>query len=113
MNDFTRKILRKDIELSYNDKGDIEVLISPDYGAGWSTWDNNSINIAVDKRIIDYYKEHGKNATTSQVQEFLDSIGYENVYCGGWIDITLKTVPVGVKFMINEYELRLDQQYRL
>ena len=55
MNDYTRKVLRKDIELSYDKDGKIEVLVTDDYGAGWSTWDyDNKLNIAVDKRIIDF-----------------------------------------------------------
>ena len=105
MNTYTKNKLKKDLEFSYNN-GLIEVLISCGYGAGWSTWNNNySINLAVDKRIIDYYKKNkerklGKN----EIEKFLSSIGYEGVYCGGWNKMAIETVPPNCKFRIDEYD---------
>lgn len=105
MNDFTRKILKEGIEYSYTDKGEIEILISPNYGSGWSTEnDNYKINIAVDKRIIDYYKEHGNKVNASDVKKFLESIGYKDVFCMGWGDIVIETIPNGERFRIDEYD---------
>lgn len=118
MNTYTKKHLRNDIELSYTDDGLIEILISPGYGAGWSTWNNNSINLAVDKRIIDYFKKNGTGASKKRclletpeykefkndLKTFLESIGYKDVYCGGWKDIVVKTVKPNCKFRIYEYD---------
>ena len=105
MNDYTRNQLRKDIELSYTDKGEIEILISPGYGAGWSTFGwNDDINIALDKRIIDYYKQNGTKVDKEEVKKFLESIGYEHAYCGGWSQIMLDTIPPNCRFRIDEYD---------
>ena len=105
MNNFTRKILKEEIEFSYTNNGKIEILISPHYGAGWSTWNENyKINIALDKRIINYYKKYGNEVPSSSLKEFLESIGYKDVFCGGWKNIIIKTIQKGEKFRIDEYD---------
>ena len=120
MNTYTKQHLRDDIELSYTDNGEIEILISPGFGAGWSTWNDNSISLAVDKRIIDYFKKNGTGVEKTnrlskefgnqseefrnQLKEFLKSIGYNNVYTGGWEDIVIETIKPNCKFRIDEYD---------
>ena len=105
MNDFTKKHLRKDIEYSYNKNGDIEILISPGFGAGWSTWSSEySINLAVDKRIIDFFKKYKHDVDIDKVDNFLTSIGYKNVFMSGYYDLIIETVPEGSKFRISEYD---------
>lgn len=104
MNNFTKNILKENIEFSYTKKGEIKVLVSPGYGAGWSTWNSDSINLAVDKRIVDFFELHGKNIKRQQLVDFLESIGYEDVYVGGWWDIVIKTVKPNDRFIINEYD---------
>ena len=105
MNNYTKKNLREDIELSYNDEGNIEILISPGYGAGWSTWDYDyGINLALDKRIINFYKKYGQEVSEEQLEEFLKSIGYENVFYRGWDQNQIFTVPKNCKFKIKEYD---------
>ncbi len=102
MNDYTKKALNG-VELSYTDDGKVEVLVSPGYGAGWSTW-NGGIKIAVDKRIVDFFKRAGQDADKNLVEAFLRESGYKHVYCGGWDDIVIETVEPGVPFKITEYD---------
>jgi hypothetical protein len=105
MNDYTKKEMKDGVELSYTDDGKIEILISDGFGAGWSTWDlNNGISIAVDKRIIDFFKAHGCNYPINKVTEFMESIGYGRMYCGGWKKLRVTTVEKGMPFMISEYD---------
>lgn len=104
MNTYTKKHLRDNIELSYTKDGDIEILISPGFGAGWSTWDSNSINLAVDKKIIDFFKKYGKYVSLDKLKTFLESIGYEGVYCGGWKNIVIEKIKPNCKFRIDEYD---------
>lgn len=122
MNTYTKQHLRDDIELSYTDNDEIEILISPGFGGGWSTWNDDCINLAIDKRIINYFKKNGtgvdkKNRLShdqfddlkykefkNQLKEFLESIGYNNVYTGGWKDIVIETVKPNCKFRIDEYD---------
>ena len=72
MNSFTKNTLKENIEFSYTKKGEIKVLVSPGYGAGWSTWNSDSINLAVDKRIVDFFELHGKDTERQQLIDFLE-----------------------------------------
>lgn len=104
MNSYTKNKLKEGIEFSYTKKGEIKVLISPGYGAGWSTWNSDSINLAVDKRIVDFFESHGKNVEREELIDFLESIGYDDVYVGGWKQIEIETVGPNDRFMIDEYD---------
>ena len=103
MNEYTKEVLGN-TELSYTDDGKIEVLVSPGWGAGWSTWNDDGLKLAVDKRIIDFFKRAGQDADENLVKAFLREIGYEHVYCGGWDDIVIETVEPGIPFKITEYD---------
>lgn len=109
----------KGIDYYYNDKGEIGVLVSYWYGAGWSTWNPEyGIKLALDKRIIDKYLECRKdpiwrkemcsyldNEVKSEFNNFLSSIGYDkDIFLGGLIDCELEFVPAGSAIKINEYD---------
>ena len=107
----------KDIEYYYNDKGEIGILVSYGYGAGWSSWSEYGIKLAVDKRIIEKFNEHidddewcreidsfHDNDIKTEFQNFLSSIGYDNVYLGGVKDCELVFVPKGSAVRITEYD---------
>lgn len=98
-----------------NEQGEVGVLVSYGYGAGWSTW--NEIALAYDKRIVEYWLAHkddkewlraidaiGDNKIKKECQDFLKSIGYENVYLGGFADCELEFVSRGVPFSITEHD---------
>ena len=109
--------MMKDIEYYYNDKGEIGILVSYGYGAGWSSWSEYGIKLAVDKRIIEKFNEHidddewrreidsfHDNDIKTEFQNFLSSIGYDNVYLGGLKDCELVFVPKGSAVRITEYD---------
>lgn len=105
------------VEYYYNDKGEIGVLVSYGYGAGWSSWSKYGIKLAVDKRIIEKYNEYidddewkkdigafYDNDTKTEFENFLSSIGYNDVYLGGLKDCRLVFVPKGSAVRITEYD---------
>lgn len=85
--------------------GKVAVLVSPGFGAGWSTWadpkhrefalfDAGLVALAEAKapeeKVIDYIAETlGKDAY---------------FYTGGWRDIEIEWVRMGAKFIIVEYD---------
>lgn len=77
----------------------MKVLISPGYGAGWSTW--NTKELAIDKRVIEAF-ESGMNK--DKMSEYLKELGYEDVYMGGYYDCKIAEVPKGSRFIIEEYD---------
>lgn len=90
------------IDKYYDNNGNVGILISRRFGAGWSTWDyNHGYDIAMDKRIIEKWLT---SPSCDEMEEFLASIGYENVYMGGYGDLSLEYVEPGTKFYIDEYD---------
>lgn len=103
------------MEYYTNEQGEVGVLVSYGYGAGWSTW--NGEKLAYDKKVVEYWLAHkddekwlkaidaiGDNKIKNECQDFFKSIGYRWTYLGGLADCELEFVPRGVPFRINEYD---------
>lgn len=82
-----------------------EVLISPGFGAGWSTWSGKEYRefLLFDKGLIELAK---RKATETEVKEYIKEKLGENVYIytGGWTDVIIVKVEDDDKFMVNEYD---------
>lgn len=82
----------------------MKVLISPGYGAGWSTW--NDPRMAFDERLIRAFecgisKEDMRDLCVKC--GYKDSWGYPP-YMGGFNDLMVVEVPSGIMFRIHEYD---------
>lgn len=94
--------------------GCVGVLVSGGYGAGWSTWNEYGLDLATDKRIIEYFLNNFEDKVCDSYEEeekdekkmksFLESIGYKNVYCGGLDGLRLELVEKGSSIKIDEYD---------
>ena len=87
------------VEKYYNENDELGVLISPGFGAGWSTW--NDEELAYDKRIIEKWLQ---GATSSEMCDYVESLGYSRPYMGGYEDLELEFIPRGTMFCIHEYD---------
>ena len=77
--------------------GQVGVLISPGYGAGWSTW-NHDVDpkvMMMDARIIKAWQ-----AGLLKELGIIDDDDY--VYGGGVSSLTLHWVPIGQEFRVVE-----------
>jgi hypothetical protein len=86
--------------------GNVAVLYSPGFGAGWSTWTEGKLAefVTFDERLVEA-AESGKDFT--YVEQLLQTIFGEKLgymYTGGWSDIKIMWLPVGTIFEINEYD---------
>ena len=82
----------------------MKVLISPGYGAGWSTWD--CPGMALDERIIRAFE---CGISEEDMATLCVECGYTNrfgdaPYMGGFEDLEVVEVPSGVRFKIREYD---------
>lgn len=77
----------------------MKVLISPGYGAGWSTWEG--AGLATDARLI---KAFERGISALEMQELCADLGYGDVYMGGFKNLTIIEVPKGTIFRIKEYD---------
>ena len=75
--------------------GMVAVAVSHGFGAGWSTW--NDVD-PTDARFNQLFLD-GKVDEAKALCKELD-LGYE----GGADDVSIEWVPVGTKFVIDEYD---------
>jgi hypothetical protein len=93
-----------DVQKYYNEKGQVAVLFSPGFGAGWSTWmrDIPPEFSTMDKTLVEMAT---RKADESEVEEYLAEKGYQDCcYLGGWSSITVFFLNPGTKFRIHEYD---------
>lgn len=81
--------------------GHVAVLVSPGYGAGWSTWAREDLadRVMFDPETVEWV-ERGK---TDPQPDFEAKFG-EHFYDGGAEDLVVMWLPVGTRFRIQEYD---------
>ena len=82
----------------------MKVLISPGFGAGWSTW--NQKEMAVDKDLINLFE---KGCTYEEMRQLCIKKGYSSLFggepdMGGFGDLEIEEVPKDYYFKIMEYD---------
>lgn len=78
--------------------GKVAVLVSPNHGAGWSTWNNDSEQMIFDPVVVEWV-ENGKNGNVP-IDHYKDRYIYE----GGADCLIVEWLPVGTHFRITEYD---------
>lgn len=81
---------------AYNDKGEVGVLVSAGFGAGWSTW-NNDIDPFDPHLIVAFSAHRTKGILAAQM-------AYPQAYHGGLDQATVEWLPKGTRFYIDEYD---------
>jgi hypothetical protein len=80
--------------------GKVAVLFSPGFGAGWSTWNGAyADDILFDPVIVGYVENEKWPELTTYV-----AMRYPDVYTGGLNDLTIKWIPQGSLFKVEEYD---------
>lgn len=82
--------------------GKVAVLISPGFGAGWSTWAGSDCAALClfDRRFVE-----AAEAGVTDIKEIAEAVCEdEHIYCGGWCDVRIKWLPVGTAFTVEEYD---------
>jgi hypothetical protein len=87
----------------YNDKGEVAVLYSPGFGAGWSTWALGEIAEAItfDSRLVDLVLNDQRDKIT---EEYINELYGKYCYTGGASDLEIEWLPKGTLFKIDEYD---------
>jgi len=82
--------------------GQVAVLVSIGYGAGWSTWNTDHKELLFHPRLV----EMVENEKQSEINELWvnENIGISDVYCGGASDLRIVWLDEGVSFTIEEYD---------
>lgn len=78
--------------------GKVAVLVSPGFGAGWSTWNRGLGDRAIFSPGIVNAILDGHDPAMNVAAEFPDS------YQGGVSTLTVQWLPIGTLFQIAEYD---------
>lgn len=86
----------------YDEEGSVAVLISPGFGAGWSTWSRGEETEALlfDSRLVDAVLAL---MPADEFTKYCESLGYEH-YMGGAADLEVVWLEPGTRFRILEYD---------
>jgi hypothetical protein len=84
-----------------DDRGNVAVLYSPGYGAGWSTWAHeHEEEMIFDRELAQAVQ---KNAPLDELTAIAER-KWPGVYTGGLDQIVIEWVPQGTRFEIHEYD---------
>jgi len=77
-----------------------KVLVSPGFGAGWSTWNYNIPELLFDPVIVRMVED----GTSAETIEAYCIAKYSSGYFGGSTDLEVVLVKTGSDFIIHEYD---------
>ncbi len=84
----------------YIKDGEVAVLVSSGFGAGWYTWNTAHEGLLFDKDIVEAVLADDLEKAGDIAQAKYG----EHVYTGGKRDLRVVWVPVGSQFEIDEYD---------
>jgi len=81
--------------------GNVAVLYSPGYGAGWSTWADTEIREAVlfDPAMVELVEAE----KWEELKAFV-ALKYPTLYTGGLEDLHIEWMPQGTQFIVEDYD---------
>ena len=79
--------------------GQVAVLYSPGFGAGWSTWNQEVPELVFEPVIVDFVEKEQWEELATYV-----TLKYPGLYDGGMRDLEIVWLDVGTEFRINEYD---------
>jgi len=77
--------------------GQVAVLYSPGYGAGWFSWNTEYPEIIFDPGLVDLVEQGDKEKILAYV-----NLKWPDAYTGGLEDLQIEWLPVGTEFVIDE-----------
>ena len=80
-------------------KGCVAVIYSPEFGAGWSTWNRKYPEILFDPAIVEFV-EKGQD----EELEVYVTLKYPGIHDGGIVGLKIEWIPAGTFFRVNEYD---------
>ena len=89
--------------------GEVAVLYSPDFGAGWYTWNTEHPAMLYDPTLVKWVmdgKPYGQKPSGVDWVRLVETLKekYPGCYLGGLRDLQIRWVPVGTRFYVDEYD---------
>ncbi len=80
--------------------GNVAVIYSPGYGAGWTTW-SVPVEGAFHPELVDAIE---RDASEEELIKISERLFGKDTYYGGVDQLCIKWLPVGTAFRIDEYD---------
>lgn len=77
------------------------MIVSGGFSAGWSTWNNDSDFLSMDKTLVEMKLN---NTPEAEVKAYCEKVKGESPYMGGWGDGRVEWIDKGTAFTIEEYD---------
>jgi len=84
------------------ENGKVAVLVSPEYGAGWYSWNEGFEPILFDPMIVEMVRNNRHDEIESYVKRHYKD---KDIYCGGAENLVIVWVDLGERFRIDEYDV--------
>lgn len=81
--------------------GNVAVLYSPGFGAGWYSWNENVRELLFDPEIVSMVEN---NTDTRKIVEYVKTTYGDDIYTGGSDELKIEWIPVGSEFIIREHD---------
>jgi len=82
-----------------SENGKVAVLYSPEFGAGWYTWNQDHPEILFDPAIVKLVEKKQYDELATYVE-----LKYPGIYTGGLHDLQVEWIKEGSLFRVVEYD---------
>ena len=82
-----------------SEDGKVAVLFSPDFGAGWYTWNTDYPEILFDPAMVKLVEKGQYDELATYVE-----LKYPGIYTGGLSNLRVEWIEEGKKFRVIEYD---------
>lgn len=82
-----------------NENGKVAVLYSPDFGAGWYSWNQDYPEILFDPAMVKLVEKKQYDELATYVE-----LKYPGIYTGGLNQLQVEWIEEGKKFRVVEYD---------
>jgi len=87
-----------------NESGQVAVLYSPTYGAGWYTWNTQYPDMIFDPSVVHMVLDSKDEKEMMERVTVYASLKWPEAYLGGVDGLTVAWIPEGKQFRITEYD---------
>ena len=85
--------------------GEVAVLISQGFGAGWYSWNTKYPQLLFHPKLIEMVENNKQNDTEDEeIKEWLGLSDNDYIFTGGISDLKIEWVKQGTAFRIDEYD---------
>lgn len=84
--------------------GEVAVLVSPGFGAGWYTWNTEHPECLFDPEIVEAVLAKKSADYIAALAEAKWNTGGNYFYAGGAKNLVVRWLPIGTRFQVDEYD---------